>query len=106
MQETDDRLLKLAKQDNVSAVARPIDAGEEIRIDGRTVTVMQHLPVGFKVANRPIAVGEKIIKYGAPMGSATAPIVLGELVHMHNLKSDYLPTYLLDDGHDPFVKDD
>jgi hypothetical protein len=33
-----------------------------------------------------------VIKYGAPIGSATRDIAPGEYVHTHNLKSDYLPT--------------
>ena len=106
MKETDERLLKLADEDNVSAVARAIEAGEKIRIDGQIVRVTQRLPVGFKVANRAIAAGEKIIKYGVPIGTATAAIAPGELVHTHNLQSDYLPTYLLDDEQNPFVKGD
>ena len=36
------------------------------------------------------------MKYGAPIGSATAAIAAGEHVHVHNMKSDYTPTYQLD----------
>ncbi len=42
---------------------------------------------------REIAPGEKIIKYGVPIGSAVLRISVGEHVHTHNIKSDYLPTY-------------
>ena len=55
--------------------------------------------VGFKVARRQIFQGEKIIKWGAPIGSATRDIALGEVVHLENMKSDYLPTYTFDGGH-------
>jgi hypothetical protein len=51
------------------------------------------VPLGFKVACRVIADGEKIVKWGAPIGSATRDIAPGEAVHLHNMKSDYLPTY-------------
>jgi hypothetical protein len=37
-----------------------------------------------------------VIKYGVSIGSATRDIELGELVHLHNMKSDYLPTYTLE----------
>jgi len=57
-------------------------------------TVTVRLPIGHKVAARAIAAGEKILKYGAPIGSATAPIAAGEHVHTHNVQSDYLPTVL------------
>ena len=33
-----------------------------------------------------------------PIGSATRDIEPGEHVHLHNMKSDYLPTYTLEDG--------
>jgi hypothetical protein len=45
--------------------------------------------------------GDKIIKFGVPIGSATKHIDIGEHIHLHNMKSDYLPTYTLSDE---FVK--
>jgi hypothetical protein len=40
-----------------------------------------------------------VLKYGVSIGSATADISLGEHVHLHNIKSDYTPTYALtEDG--------
>ncbi|HRJ73596.1 MAG TPA: SAF domain-containing protein [Terrimicrobiaceae bacterium] len=47
---------------------------------------------------RDIRTGEKILKYGVPIGSATCDIAFGEHVHLHNMKSDYLPTYTLETG--------
>jgi hypothetical protein len=35
------------------------------------------------------------MKYNCPIGSATAPIAAGDYVHVHNVASDYLPTYTL-----------
>jgi len=43
---------------------------------------------GHKYALRPIAVGENVIKYGMPIGHATAPIAVGEHVHTHNVKTN------------------
>lgn len=90
---TDPRLLRLAPDDNVAVVTSTIEAGESIVIGGRPVAVAHRVPTGHKVALVPIAAGQKVIKYGAPIGSATCPIRPGEYVHTHNLKSDYLPTY-------------
>ncbi len=47
-----------------------------------------NLADGHKYARRDIAVGENIIKYGAPIGHATAPIKKGEHVHTHNVKTN------------------
>ena len=90
---TDSRLLQLSPRDNVLVATATIDAGEDIMVNGRRVRAAVKLPLGHKVATREIAAGEKITKYGVPNGSATLPISIGEHVHTHNIKSDYLPTY-------------
>ena len=77
----DPRLLRLHADDNVLTAIVAIDA----------------VPLGHKIAARGIAAGERIIKYGAPIGSATLAIAAGEHVHTHNVKSDYLPTFLRED---------
>ena len=59
--------------------------------DGGTLRVACEVPVGHKVCVRQIAEGAKVIKYGAPIGSATRRIEPGEHVHLHNLESDYMP---------------
>jgi hypothetical protein len=40
----------------------------------------------------PIAAGERVIKVGVPIGTATQAIAPGEHVHSHNLRSDYIAT--------------
>lgn len=92
--ETDSRLLRLHPADNVLTVIRSLREGEKVRIGGAEITIGKALPVGHKIAARDITAGEKILKYGAPIGSAICRIVAGEHVHTHNLKSDYLPTHL------------
>lgn len=101
----DPRLLQLASEDNISAAARTIEAGEVIAIGGQTVTISQRIPTGHKIAVAAIARGEKVVKYGAPIGTATQDIRPGDYVHTHNVASDYLPTYTLD-GANPFLKGD
>lgn len=93
---SDPRLLQLAPEDNVAAATATLAAGESILIAGRRVVLGQAIPTGHKVAIAPIRVGEKVRKYGAPIGSATRDIEPGEYVHTHNVKSDYLPTYTYD----------
>lgn len=89
----DRRLLRLHPDDNVAAVADTIEPGETIAFDGGVITMTDRVPIGHKVAIRAIAAGEKVVKYGAPIGSATQDIRPGQYVHTHNLASDYLPTY-------------
>jgi len=96
--DTDDRLLLLAPDDNVLVAREAIGAGEEILVTGRQVRIAGRVGLGHKIARRPIPTGGKAVKYGAPIGSATVDIAVGDHVHVHNLKSDYTPTYFLDEA--------
>ncbi len=93
----DPRLLQLHASDNVLTVIRTLEAGETIHFESQSVRIPAQLRIGHKVAARAIAAAEKILKYGAPIGSAKCDIAIGEHVHTHNLQSDYLPTFLRED---------
>lgn len=102
-QQNDACLLRLTPEDNIAAVTRTIEAGETVMIGGQRVAIPCRIPTGHKIAVTPIARGEKVKKYGAPIGTATQDIRPGDYVHTHNLASDYLPTFTLD-GANPFLK--
>jgi len=87
----DSRLLMLAPGDSVAVARQPIAAGEKLRLAGREIVLGSALGFGHKLAVKAIKPGEKIVKYGAPIGSASQAIAPGEPVHVHNIKSDYLP---------------
>ena len=93
---TDGRLLFINPKDNVCTAIAPISNGTTLQIHGEAVVIKQNIPLGFKIAGCNIATNESIMKYGVSIGSATRDIALGELVHLHNMKSDYLPTYALE----------
>lgn len=90
---TDPRLLMLAPADNVAVLRDRVAPGERIAVAGREVEMPAALGLGHKLAVAPIAAGERVIKYGAPIGRAIADIAVGEHVHTHNLASDYTPTH-------------
>ena len=94
---TDPRLLLLSPQDNVFVLREAIGSGEQILINGVRVTIQAHIGIGHKLAGAAISSGNKVLKYGAPIGSVTSEIAIGDHVHVHNMKSDYTPTYVLDD---------
>ncbi len=86
-------LLLLAPTDPIAVALRDIAAGETVTLpDGRAVQAQARVPFGFKLAVRPIAAEEKVAKYRVPIGTATTAIAPGELVHLHNLRSDYIAT--------------
>lgn len=91
-------VIQLSPEDNIVVLARGIAKGETIELGNGEVTASEALGLGHKLALRAIAPGEKILKYGAPIGSATHDIPRGGHVHLHNMKSDYLPTYTLEEG--------
>lgn len=93
-------LLLMSLDDNCLIARVDLKAGDTVTIDGQAVTLPAAVHLGHKLARRALAPGEKVLRYGAIIGSATAPIAIGEHIHTHNLESDYIPTYTLgEDGH-------
>jgi hypothetical protein len=93
-------LLLMSPEDNCLIARVELAAGSTVPIDGQPVTLPGPVHLGHKVARRHLAPGDKVVRYGAIIGTATAPIPIGAHVHTHNLASDYLPTYTLGrDGH-------
>ena len=89
-------LLRISENDNVYVLLQSLAAGTRLQLGEKIVVTEVSLGLGHKIAARNIVSGEKIVKYGAPIGSATRDIRMGEHVHVHNIKSDYIPTYTLD----------
>jgi len=81
-------------KDNVMTALADVAAGEEVilRSKGKEIIYKcnQDIPFGHKIAIGDIKKGDKIIKYGEPIGSATQDIKKGDWVHMHNVKDDYI----------------
>jgi hypothetical protein len=84
--------LVLSARDNVATVLKGAKAGEPIGIRSAAIVCLDDVPPGHKIAVRAIVRGDKIIKFGAPIGTATRDIAPGGHVHVHNVVSDYTPT--------------
>ena len=91
--DTDHRLLHLSADDNVCVARVALVPGERVSFQGNVITVLNLVPVWHKVAVRPVSEGERVVKHGTPIGSATRPIAAGDHVHAHNLRSDYVPAH-------------
>lgn len=78
-------LLLVHAQDSVAVALSALEAGQQVRLGDRAITVLQPIPAGHKIALRDHAAGENLCKYGASIGKASAPIAQGEHVHSHNL---------------------
>ena len=78
-------VVRIRPEDMVAVALKPLEKGVTVHVDDLAVTLTEDIPMGHKIALCPIAEGEKVIKYGFPIGVATAPIAVGEHVHTHNL---------------------
>ena len=70
--------------DNVAVALHPIAAGTEFA----GVTAQSDIPQGHKMALKPLAENDQVMKYGFSIGHAIAPIAPGEWVHTHNMKTN------------------
>ena len=82
-----------AKDTVAVAVVEGIKAGTELTAwimdDDRTISVkaLQDIPMGHKVAMRPMEVGDTVYKYGVDIGKVVAAAKVGEHAHVHNIKT-------------------
>jgi altronate dehydratase len=80
--------LVISERDNVATALQPLDDGRVLEIGAAAITVREAIPPGHKIALRAITAGEPVIKYGSPIGLATADIPAGAHVHTHNVSSN------------------
>jgi hypothetical protein len=86
-------VLVLDPQDNVVVCRRDVRAGETILVDGEMLNARSDVALGHKIARCAIRQGTPVIKYGMSIGSSTCEIRAGEWVHLHNMKSNYIPIH-------------
>lgn len=80
----------LHPDDTVVVCVRSVSAGEHIRIDEDEWVAAENISTGHKIARRAGEIGDKVIKYGASIGSLIQPVAPGDWIHFHNMKSDYI----------------
>ena len=83
--------LKINDNDNVVVALNTIPAGESISVESeggvKTVTALEEIPAGHKMALTDIAEGGEVIKYGYRIGNAKEAIKEGNWIHTHNVKT-------------------
>jgi len=90
--------LLLSDKDNVLVARANAPEGHEVVLEDGTIRLAHAIPMAHKIARHAIAAGDRIMKYGMPIGIATAPISAGAHVHVHNIRSAYTPTHILQDA--------
>ncbi|MBL8652222.1 MAG: altronate dehydratase [Sphingopyxis sp.] len=77
--------LRVHDRDTVATCLADAQAGNLVAVDGAEIALIDAIPRGHKFSLGPIARGASVIKYGFPIGIATADIAVGAHVHSHNL---------------------
>jgi altronate hydrolase len=77
--------IHLSPADNIAVARVALSPGSELHVEGSLVSVKDAVPAGHKIALRPIAAGDNIVRYGQVMGRARVAIDAGQHVHTHNV---------------------
>jgi altronate hydrolase len=94
--------IHLHATDNVAVARVPIAAGTPLRVEGISVTAVEAIPAGHKIALKPIDAGAVVRRYGQVIGRASRPIRAGAHIHTHNLAYEELElVYEFPDGDIP-----
>jgi len=80
-------MVRITSRDMVAVALKTLKAGETVSFGSGEITLRDDLPMGHKAALRDIRKGEKVIKYGYPIGEATEDIPSGAHVHTQNLRT-------------------
>ena len=81
------KLIRIHPDDNVAVALEDLRKGESLCLGELSVTAAEDVSRGHKIALRPIAAGESIVKYGTPIGLAKEEIPAGAWVHVHNVRT-------------------
>jgi altronate dehydratase len=73
-------------EDNVATAIEDLRAGARVETERGEIILLHDIPFGHKFALAQIPEGGYVIKYGAQIGRAVAPISRGDYVHVHNVE--------------------
>jgi predicted RecA/RadA family phage recombinase len=80
-------LLVISERDNVATALEPLEPGRLVTIGAASLTILELIPGGHKVALTDIPAGQALVKYGSAIGVASVRIPAGAHVHVHNVMS-------------------
>ena len=84
------KAIVIDSKDNVATALVELPKTEvvvvEIGDDKLDIMLLENIFAGHKFALRDLKIGGPVIKYGETIGLATANILPGQLVHVHNVE--------------------
>ncbi|MBO4906138.1 MAG: altronate dehydratase [Bacteroidaceae bacterium] len=81
-------ILRINPSDTVAVALRDLQAGQVVSCDDLTITLLNDIPFGHKLALTDIAPNATVIKYGYPIGHAVEQIPKGALVNHINIRTN------------------
>ena len=81
------RCIVLRENDSVAVLPEGGGAGSRLPFAEQELVLKEVIAPGHKIALRDIKQGERVVKYGFPIGVASRPIAAGEHVHVQNVRS-------------------
>ncbi|MCD7973686.1 MAG: altronate dehydratase family protein [Candidatus Azobacteroides sp.] len=82
------KYIKINPADNVAVAIYELPAGEQVNIDGKSITLKETIPAGHKFSLQDFSSQENVIKYGYAIGHARDKIAEGTLVNEKNIKTN------------------
>lgn len=79
--------IRINPKDTVAVALEPLHMHSTVSVGGEEIFLQEDIPQGHKFALCDIREGEKVIKYGFPVGIAKSRIGKGAWVHTHNMKT-------------------
>jgi altronate hydrolase len=84
--QLNDVAVLLNATDNLLIAKQPLLPRTQLELaDGATLSIVQMIPPGHKVATRDIPEGDPVRRYGQIIGFASQPIAAGQHIHTHNV---------------------
>ena len=80
--------IKINFNDSVAVALKHLEKGRTLNVEGQEVTLLEEIPQAHKFALQNLAAGDKVYKYGFPIGIAKTDIPRGTWIHTHNLKTN------------------
>ena len=88
------RAIVIDAKDNVATALTGIESGDMVTVVSSSqnkvceIKITEAIPFGHKLAIMAITKGDKVVKYGEPIGRASRDIGLGDYVHINNVDSN------------------
>lgn len=87
-ENTMEKMIQIHPKDNVAVALTDLEAGSQVVLGERTVTLKENIARGHKMALRFLHPGEDVVKYGVSIGHVTEEVEPGQWLHTHNVKTN------------------